>query len=190
VQDFFGVVAVLLFLASVGAYARGIFLKQVRPHFFTWFIWVVSVSIIFAAQIESGAGPGAWTTALSVLFCIGVAIYAWLRGDKNFTRGDWASLIVALMAVPVWYITRQPAYAAVITTVIDAIAYYPTFRKSYSKPYEENLFCFTLDSMRHCTAFLALSHVSVATAAYPVTIGFLSFTFVAFALWRRYKIKA
>ncbi len=189
-KEILGAIAVVLFVISYISYFRGIFLSQVRPHFFTWLIWVISVTIILAAQITEGAGPGAWTTALSAVFCGMVAVYAWRHGEKNFTRGDWISLAIALAAVPVWYATRQAAYAAVISTGIDAIAYYPTFRKSYRKPGEENLLCYGVDSIRHGVSFLALNSVTLATACYPIVIGMTNLVFVAFALWRRRAVRA
>jgi hypothetical protein len=184
-KEILGAIAVVLFLIGYAVYFRGMILSRVRPHFFTWLIWVISVTVIFAAQIADGAGPGAWTTCLSIAFCSIVAIYAWFRGEKKFTRGDWISLILALGAVPIWYFTHQPAYAAIISTGIDCVAYYPTFRKSYWKPQEENLTTYGLDGLRHLISFLALSHITLATASYPVALCIISFAFVLFALWRR-----
>lgn len=184
-NEILGAIAVMLLLVAYAFYFRGIILSQTKPHFFTWLIWVMSVTIIFFAQITEGAGPGAWTTAMSILCTAIIAAYAFFRGDKNFTRGDWISLMLALMAIPLWYLTAEPAYAAVLLTFIDAVAYYPTFRKSYHRPDQEAIMTYAIDGVRHFISFLALSQITLATAVYPATICGVSFAFVIFALWRR-----
>lgn len=189
-HEILGAIAVVLLFAAYVFYFRSIFLSQAKPHFFTWFIWTVSVTIIFAAQISDGAGPGAWTTGFSIFFTMIIAVYAFFRGEKNITRGDWISLMMALGTIPLWYLTHEPAYAAVLLTLIDGVAYYPTFRKSFRQPDQEALITYALDSMRHLISFLALSQITLATATYPATIGIVSLAFVIFALWRRHAMRA
>jgi len=47
---------------------------------------------------------------------------------------DWYFFLAALAAIPLWLLTRTPLYSVVVVTVIDALAYVPTFRKSWHRP--------------------------------------------------------
>lgn len=185
INKIFGVLSVVLALASIYPYLRGIVRGQVRPHLFTWLVWALVLCIGLAAQISDGAGAGAWITAISATFCTTVAIIAFTRGEKNITRTDTIALALALSAIPLWLLTDNPLWSVIIISFIDGIAFVPTIRKSWGKPREESLWAYSLGAAGFVSGIFALDNVSLITALYPAVISILNFAFVAFVLLRR-----
>jgi hypothetical protein len=136
-KDVFGLLSVVLSVVSYVPYARSIFVANTKPHAFTWLVWGAVMAIAFVAQLYDKAGAGSWATGLSAAFCLGIGVVAVFRGEKHITIGDWIALLVTLIAIPLWVVTSDPLWSVLLVTGIDAVAYYPTFRKSYAKPDEE-----------------------------------------------------
>jgi hypothetical protein len=139
-KDVFGLLSLTLFVVSYVPYARSIFVANTKPHAFTWLVWGAVMAIAFVAQLSDKAGAGSWATGLSAAFCLGIGVVALFRGEKHITRGDWVAFVVTLLAIPLWVVTSDPLWSVLLVTGIDAVAYYPTFRKSYAKPDEELAF--------------------------------------------------
>jgi len=141
-----------------------------KPHIFTWVIWTLLTAIAFAAQIAGEAGPGAWATGITAIICIVISIAAFRSGSKDITRSDWIMFAGGLAAIPLWLVTDSPVLSIWIVTLIDCSAFYPTFRKSWHKPMEENTFMYGFNIPRHALTLLAISNVSVVTMLYPAAL--------------------
>lgn len=184
-HELLGGLATLLGVGSCSIYLWQILLRQIKPHIFSWFIWGVVGLIGFAAQYAAHAGPGAWTVGVSSIFCLIITVAGLFYGEKSITRSDWACLIFALTAIPAWMATRNPLWAVVIVSAIDATGFYPTFRKSWIKPREESVPTFVLYTFQMFFALTALDTVNVTTALYPATIFVLNMALVFTLLNRR-----
>jgi hypothetical protein len=166
-------------------YIRSIFVANTKPHSFTWLVWGTVMAIVFFAQLAGKAGADSWATGLSAAFCLGIAIIALFRGEEHVTRGDWIALLTALLAIPLWIATSDPLWSVLLVTGIDAIAYYPTFRKSYAKPDEELAFKYVLTVVRYLFSLLALEHFTVVTSVYQLVSIVMELGIVIMLLWRR-----
>ena len=170
-------------------YIRGIVKGDTKPHIFTWVIWIVMTAIAFAAQITKGAGPGAWATGVNVILAIIITLLAFRTSDKNITRADWIMFISGIMAIPVWAMTKDPLWSMIIVTIIDALAFGPTIRKSWYRPYEEVAFMYGLNIFRHAITLLALASVNATTAMYPIMLFVMNSLSFAIIMGRRQAIK-
>jgi hypothetical protein len=184
-KELLGAAAVLLPIAGYGRYMWDVFLGRTKPHVFSWLVWGIVTSIVFFAQLSDKAGPGSWTMGLGALIYFSIAVTALFRGEKDIRRSDWVAFLGALAAIPVWRATGEPLAAVILVTVIDALAFYPTFRKSYAKPHEETLFMYTIDVLRFGLSLMALETYSAVTALYPLFIIAADLSFIGMALWRR-----
>lgn len=181
----FSVAGIAFGVASFAFYIHGILKGRIRPHIFTWIVWCIVMAVASAAQIVENAGAGAAVTVCAAIMTVIVTLLAFRYGEKNITRSDWLALVVCLSAIPVWQITAQPLYAVIIVTCIDAVAYYPTFRKSWLKPAEEGVIAFALGGLQFFFSLLALEKVNLTTALYPAVITFFNFALVFQLLVRR-----
>ena len=73
----------------------------------------------------------------------------------------------------------------IIISVIDALGFYPTFRKSYHKPWEEFLTHYSLASIKFLLSLFALEQFNLTTTLYPASLIFMNAAFLAMTLWRR-----
>jgi hypothetical protein len=184
-KDMFGVISLLLSVVSYVPYIRTIFVANTKPHAFTWLVWGTVMAIAFIAQLSDKAGAGSWATGLSAALCLGIAILALFRGETHITRGDWIAFLTTFLAIPLWIATSHPLWPVLLVTGIDAIAYYPTFRKSYAKPDEELAFKYALTVIRYLFSLLALEHYTIVRSVYQIVSIFMELGIVIMLLWRR-----
>lgn len=170
IKTILGSIAVLMTIWAHVPYLIETLRGANRPHVFTWVIWTLLTGIAFAAQMAEGAGPGAWATGICSALCVVITLAAFRSGEKHATRIDWLMFLLGLAAIPVWMATDDPLWSVWIITVIDLSALYPTVRKSWRRPHEENSFMYGFNVPRHFMSIAALSSISVTTALYPCAL--------------------
>lgn len=161
-----------------------------KPHVFTWIIWSALTCIAAAAQFTGGAGAGAWVTMATGVICIAITIAAFRVGDKDITRSDWILFLAGLSAIPVWMMMDDPLLAVIIVTVIDVGAVYPTFRKSWKKPFEENTFMYGFNLPRHVCSIAAIQSYSIVTTLYPAGLLLMNVVMYMMLKYRRRKLSS
>ena len=181
-------IGIAIGLVSYGSYFRGIFSGKTKPHLFSWLVWTIINWTAFFAQLVKGGGTGSWITATNACLCTLVAIFAISRGEQNITRSDWYSLTGAFLGVFGWIVTRNPVAAVILISVTDCFAIYPTFRKSYHKPYEENVFSWSIDLIKFILQLFALESFNLTTALFPIVILTNDFILTTMILIRRKSI--
>ncbi len=124
----------------------------------------------FAAQLVSGAGAGAWATGATTLVCISILLLALFKGYRIFVLFDWLGFTLAVVAIVLWQITKQPILAVILVTAADATGSLLTFRKGFYKPDEETISTWALNSVKWVVAIIALESLTVSTWLYPVSL--------------------
>lgn len=157
-------------ILSYAIYIHAIYKHGVKPHLFSWTLFSILGSIGFCAQYSAGAGIGMWITAIGTAGNILTAIIALQRGEKHFTRSDWFFFVAALAAIPVFLMTDTALYAVIMICAIDAMAMFPTFRKSWMKPWDENATAYGLVALQFAFSVMAMDNINIITALYPLTI--------------------
>lgn len=184
-KDLLTFLAIGIGIVSYISYFRDIFAGRTKPHTFTWLVWAVLTTIGFAGQLAGGGGAGVWVTGFTALVAFIIFGLALFRGEKEIARSDWLSLSGAVLALLLWFITKGPLLSVILITVIDALGFYPTFRKSYRKPGEETLSTYALSSIKFIFALFALDHFTVITALYPASLVVANAAFVVMLIIRR-----
>lgn len=184
-----GFAIALTFIAFI-PYITSILHNKTQPHAFSWVIWASVTLIIFLAQLADGGGAGAWPIGVSGIITLFVAFLAYLKkSDHMIVKKDWVFFILAMSAIPFWYITSNPLWAVVILTTVDLLGFAPTFRKAYSYPEEEQLTFYTLIACRNLVATVALEHYSLTTVLFPVATATACILFIQMVIYRRIKIR-
>jgi hypothetical protein len=170
-NELLSAIAIALTLVAFFPYLRAIIRGTTKPHVFSWVIWAATTLVVFFAQIQAGAGVGAWPIGVSgaVTALIAVVAYA-RRGDVAITRIDWTFFCTAASALPLWYFTDDPTVAVVVLTVVDLLGFGPTIRKINTAPYSESVAFFALFAVRNIIVVAALERYSVATVLFPASI--------------------
>lgn len=185
---FLTVIAFIFGAISYVPYFRDIARGKTKPHLFSWLIFAILSSIIFAAQLIKGGGIGAWVAGFTAFVCLVIAVVSFWRGEKNIAALDWWCLIGALAGIVLWTITSDPLFAVIIVTLVDIIAYIPTARKSYIKPYEETISTWVLNTFKWFISIGGLQSVTLTTVFFPAVIVPTNILFITMLLVRRRQV--
>jgi len=181
--------SIVLTVVAYVPYIKGIYLRQVKPHFFSWIIWSLTTSIVFFAQVSAQGGAGAWPTAVSALITIYVAGLAWhLKSDISVTALDRWFFGASLASLPVWFLTADPFLSVVILTTVDTLGFGPTLRKLLRYPHEESLLFYALFALRSLLSVLALESRNPTTMLFPVVMVIACVLVCGLLIWRRRQL--
>lgn len=187
-KEIFAGISILLAFLGYYTYLRTMFMGRTKPHAFTWVIWGLLTAIAFFAQDDGGAGAGNWVMAFSAVICFFISAFGFFKGKKDITKSDTIFFISALTILPIWYVVKDPLIAVILVSLIDAIAFIPTFRKTWEKPHQENWFSYALANAKFLIAFFALDTLSFTTMLYPGSLILMNGAFIGFLFWRRHAI--
>lgn len=190
-KELLSAAAIVLTFVIFVPYIRSIRRGATKPRVFSWVIWALGTFVVFVAQLAGSGGVGAWPIGVSGLITAYIAILAYSKqSDTAITRTDWLFFIVALAAVPCWFLTADPLWAVVILTAVDLAGFGPTFRSAYARPYDERMGFYSLAAVRNLLAILALERYSLTTVLFPAAVGVACVAFVAMVAYRRKQLSA
>lgn len=187
-KEIFAAIAIALMLFSRGTYFVSILKGRTKPHAFSWLIWGVISSIGFAAQIAEHAGAASWVRGVGCITCFVVVGLCWFRGERNITRSDWITLVIALAAIPLWVATKTPVWSVILVCLIDTSGYLPTVRKVYNKPKEETPYSYLLSCAGAFLSVLAIENYTPSTWLYPVVLTVSNLMMAGFIFIRRWQL--
>lgn len=189
-KEFIGFVTVILAFAGLIPYVIDIFRQKTKPHIFTWAVWAIITVLAFLAQWQSGAGAGSWTTGVTGLITIFIALISIKYGSKDITKSDTIIFIAALIAIIPWFLTRNPTISIIILTIIDVLAFIPTIRKTIKAPDSETLSSYVLHTIRHSLSVTALASYSIATFLFPSALAIMNLIIAIIIIRSRRRLAA
>ena len=189
-KEIFSAVAIAITFIAFIPYIRSIHQGKTKPHAFSWIIWASVTFIIFLATLSDKGGAGAWPIGISGLITLYVAFLAYsIKSDRMISNIDWLFFIIAMTSIPLWYFTSNPLWSVIILTTIDLLGFFPTFRKSFNHPYDEQLTFFNLMASRNLIIMIALENYSLTTILFPAATAIACILLVLMVLIRRKIIK-
>jgi predicted ferric reductase len=78
------------------------------------------------------------------------------------------------VAIPAWIITANPLVAVIILTIIEALGFFPTYRKAWRKPHDESILAFSLTILKYVLALGAMQTYTLTTVLFPIALLILS----------------
>lgn len=184
-QEIFGLASFAISLWGSTVYITSIFRGETKPHVYTHLVWGIVTAIAFFAQVFGNAGPGAWATGLTAATCLFQSGLALKYGEKSITQTDKFALLTAGVAIAAWVVTKDPLLSVILSSLINLVAFYPTCRKSWLKPREENLTAYNIANIKIALSIVAITNFTMVTMIYPITCIVVNVAFVALCLWRR-----
>ena len=70
-------------------------------------------------------------------------------------------------------------------TTVDVLGFAPTFRRSYIRPFEEQLMFYVVLALRNLVVISALENYSMTTVLFPATIATACLIFSLMVVYRR-----
>ena len=184
-KEIYAICGVIAMLVCMLPYIVALYHKRAKPHAFSWLLWGFINLVVLAAQSTEGAGAGAWVIATNGTINTLLGLYALKYGERHFTKSDWAVFLVALSAIPLWWVTKDPWWSVLLVSFIDVVAFYPTLRKSWNKPHEEVAMTFVIGGVGFVFSLLALDNYNLVNSFYPVVVLAVNTVFISLLLYRR-----
>lgn len=169
-NEFFGVASLVVALIQYLPYCWRTWTGALRPHAFAYVIWGVGAAIVAGAQWVAGAGPGAWAMALIAGLCFIVVALSLRQGAGYVTRKDVWTLVLALAALPLWLVLRDPLVAVMLITGIDIAAYAMIYRKLLRYPAEDSILFYAIAVSQYVLTVLATTSWNLTTLLNPVAL--------------------
>ena len=161
-----GVAILLSFLP----YARDIFRHTTKPERVSWLIWSILGSISFFSQFAKGASYSLVMTGAQTIGDLLIFILAIKYGLGGLMKRDIIALIGAGIALWLWYLTSEAAFALFVVIFIDATGAVLTVIKSYQKPASETVSSWVLTFLGGLLACLAVGKFNPVLLAFPAYI--------------------
>ncbi len=188
-KEIISIIAVILTFVAYIPYYRDILKGKTHPHVYTWSLWGLLTVLLVALQIIGGAGPATWVTAAAGLLCIGVIILSLRNGKKDITRLDTTIAFLALAAIGFWLIVDQPIISIVLVIIADGLAFIPTVRKSWHKPYAETLSLYVTNALRFFLTLAAVESYTFLSTSWIIFWATSNALFSVMLVIRRRQIK-
>jgi len=164
------VIAVASVIVGYYPYFRDIFKRKTAPHLYSWLIWVITQGTATAASWHGGGKLGAITLAIGTILEIAIFCLTFKFGTTNITKGDTILLIVALLAIIVWWQMGNPLIAVFMVTAIDAAGFIPTFRKSCAEPGSETLSFWAIMAIASVFMIASVAQYNLLTVTYAAML--------------------
>ena len=184
-RDALGVLSVALAALAAVIYIAQTWRGEVRPHPLSWFLFGVLSLTGYWVQRDLGARQGSWTLLAMTLICFLFVAVSVARGERSFSRAEWAFVAAAGAVFALYMFTRDANVAAALTTAIDALGYGPTFTRGWSYPRKDSVTSFAINGAKFVPSLMAMDPISFATSFYPATLLVLNTAVAIMLLTRR-----
>lgn len=166
-KEALGIAAAILVFAGYIPYIRDILRGKTHPHVYSWFLWGILTIVIFGIQITHHAGFGGLVTIAAGVMCLVVLLLSLKGGKKNIAFSDNVVLVLTLVCMALWIVAKQPLLAILLACATDLLAFAPTVRKSWNKPFSETLSLYQLNTVRFGIAVIALDQYTFINIVWP-----------------------
>ncbi|MEX2028886.1 MAG: hypothetical protein WD963_00175 [Candidatus Paceibacterota bacterium] len=131
---------IVFYIIGYYVYFRDMIFGQTRPNLVTWFIWMLAPFIGVFFQLKAGAGLSVLPVFLAGLGPLVVLVVSICKknGYWKITTFDIACGIFALISLLLYIVTHNLAISILFAILADALAFLPTFKKSWSNPESES----------------------------------------------------
>jgi hypothetical protein len=169
-RDALGMLSVAIAIAAAAIYVHQTLRGEVRPHPLSWFVFGVLSGVGYWVQSDEGAAQGSWALLAMTVICFVFVAASVARGERSFSRQEWAFVAASGAAFVLYLFTREPNLAAGLITLIDALGYGPTFARGWSQPQKDSVASFALNGVKFIPSLMAMAPVTFATSFYPATL--------------------
>jgi hypothetical protein len=177
------IASILAFIGNI-SYLRDVVRGAVKPHPYTWFIWSIVSMTTFFGGLAKGAGIGALPTGIAEGFTIIIFLlslkYLFGKEAGHIRSVDNYFLIICLLGLVPWMLTKDPTLSVVIVVLVDITAFIPSLRKAWNKPESEKPLLYQMNIARHALTLFSLNAYNIATTFHSIAMIFTNSIMVMF----------
>ena len=135
------IIAILSFLAGIFIFAAQItlvvdvFKRKISPSLLSWLGWALLIGTGFVAQVvEQGWEWSLLGLLLSTLGCFVIFFTAWILKNYLMVKSDWRFLILGLLCLVIYFISKDAWITTIFAIVADFIVGIPTLIHAHKNP--------------------------------------------------------
>jgi hypothetical protein len=176
-EKFFGIFSALIVLASYPAYMIRIWQRKIIPNISSWIIFVLISVALCLSSFSSGGKENSWVTLGPLVSCTIILILALIRSkDKSLTRFDKVCLVLAIVSIILWFLTRQSKELVQIALCLgiftDFIGILPSMHHLTKHPEEDRPGMWFIFSLGYCLSMFAIRENTFANWVLPIFMTF------------------
>jgi len=180
------ILTIVLLIIAYFPYWRGIFKQVIHPHPLTWLSWAIVTLVLALIYLFNNGGFQTWISFLLVINNIAIVVVGLVLKQKvKITKIDIICFIASLLALIVWLVINQPIWSIVIITTSQLIAFIPSIRKAYHRPYDESALTWGIHGFRYGLMTLLVATASFTTLVNSIFWAAIYSCSTIFLLWRR-----
>lgn len=150
-------------------YIANVLRGRTQPERAGWFIWFVLGIVMFASQLAKGGNQSLWIILVHIVGNGLIFLLSFKFGaGGGFARRDYITLVVALLGIVLWVVTKEPTLALLISIAVDALGAALITIKAYRRPYEETLSTWVLGACAGFCSILAVQNPASILIIYPI----------------------
>lgn len=184
-KEIIAIIAAVLAIIGNVPYLIDVLKQKAKPHPYTWLVWSIVSGVTFFGALAKGAGVGAIPTGAAEIFTIIIFFFSLRYGFKNIARRDTYFLIIALLGLIPWAITKDPTISVIIVVTIDFIAFMPTLGKTWKRPETETPLLYSMNVSRHVLTLFSLQAYNVATVLHSIVMIVMNTIMTGIIFWRK-----
>ncbi len=181
----FAILSAVFMASAYFPYLKGMLAGKTKPHVYTWLIWTLTTGTATVALWYGGGGYGAASYTFSTFLTFIFFLLSFRYGTKNITKSDTVILILALVAIVVWWSLHNPLLAVFMVTAIDGFAYLPSFRKTFEEPWSEPIASWIMFTLGNLSTLIALREYNLLTVTYILMSVIANIILVCICIFRR-----
>jgi len=168
--EYFVIVAAFASLLAAFVYIRSMFKGQTKPNRVTWLMWSIAPFIATAASVSTGVSWAVVPVFMSGLspFLIFISSFLKKKAYWKLSSFDYLCGISAIIALILWYLTKEPNLAIIFAIVSDGSAALPTLAKAWRNPETESAWPFTVGIFSPITSFIVAATWTFSELAFPI----------------------
>lgn len=186
-KETIAIIAAVIAIVGNVPYLRDVIRKRVQPHPYTWLVWTIVSGVTFFGALQKGAGVGAIPTGAAEIFTVIIFFFSLQYGFKQIKRIDTYFLIIALLGLIPWALTKDPTISVIIVVSIDLVAFIPTLRKTWQHPKSETPILFSMNVVRHILTLFSLQAYNIATMLHSISMIIVNSIMTSMILFKKEK---
>ena len=145
---------------GVAAYIKDTIIGRVRPNKVTWLMWSIAPLIATFAAISKGVTLAVIPVFLAGFgpFCVLIASFFSKKSYWRLETFDYFCGFCSVLALILWFITKEANVAIVFSIISDGFAAVPTLKKAWTNPETESVVPYLMGLLGAIVTFAAIKY--------------------------------
>lgn len=167
---------VIVQLIGVSFYIKATLNGSTKPNRVTWLLWSIAPLIAASAAFSDGVRLSAVPVFMSGFGPLLVFLASFVNKNSywKLEKFDYLCGFFSIIALLLWWITKNPVVAIIFAIISDFFAAIPTLIKSWKYPETETVSVFICAIFNALTSFVAIKMWNFTSLAFPIYLFFIN----------------